>query len=410
MAYRKTNNGGGYDGPTAEERALDKFADLMIEKIKGMQQDWQKPWFTEGSMKWPKNLSGREYNGMNAVMLMMLCEKEGYKLPVFCTFNRVAGLNFTVGADGAHKPMLDANGEKMPIVSINKGEKSFPVMLTSYTVVNKETREKIKYEDYKQLTDEQKKDYAVYPKLNTYNVFNVAQTNLEQARPELYAKLVAQDELSKPAQREGEKYDFPAVDEMIAKGLWLCPIYPKHQDNCYYSISKDEIVLAEKEQFVNGESFYGTAFHEMIHSTGAESRLNRLKSGSSFGSAEYAREELVAELGAALTATRYGMTKNIKEDSAAYLKSWLESLQESPDYIKTTLQDVRRASSMLSHRIDLVQGQIDSYQQSTGHVNEYPDVYDIDNDGNTTEVVHVETREPEQEKKEEEIAARGFHR
>lgn len=47
MAYRKTNNGGGYDGPTAEERALDKFADLMIEKIKGMQQDWQKPWFTE---------------------------------------------------------------------------------------------------------------------------------------------------------------------------------------------------------------------------------------------------------------------------------------------------------------------------------------------------------------------------
>lgn len=58
------------------------------------------------SMKWPKNLSGREYNGMNAVMLMMLCEKEGYKLPVFCTFNRVAGLNFTVGADGAHKPPM----------------------------------------------------------------------------------------------------------------------------------------------------------------------------------------------------------------------------------------------------------------------------------------------------------------
>lgn len=153
----------------------------------------------------------------------------------------------------------------------------------------------------------------------------------------------------------------------------------------------------------------------MIHSTGAESRLNRLKSGSSFGSAEYAREELVAELGAALTATRYGMTKNIKEDSAAYLKSWLESLQESPEYIKTTLQDVRRASTMLSHRIDLVQGQIDSYQQSTGHVNEYPDVYDIDNDGNTTEVVHVETRgpeqAPEQEQEKEEIAARsGFHR
>ncbi len=362
------------------------------------------------SMKWPKNLSGREYNGMNALLLMMHCEKEGYKLPVFATFNRVAGLNFTTSADGTRKPVLDANGEKRPTVSINKGEKSFPVMLTSFTVVNKETRERIKYEDYKQLSDEEKKVYAVYPKLNVFNVFNVGQTNLEQARPELYAKLVEQNELSRPARFEGEKFDFPAMDEVIAKNLWLCPINLKHQDNCFYSISKDEIVLAEKKQFVNGESFYGTAFHEMIHSTGSESRLNRLKQGNSFGSAEYGREELVAELGAALTATRYGMTKNIKEDSAAYLKSWLESLQESPEYIKTILQDVRHASTMLSQRIDLVQGQIDSYQQSTGRVNEYPDVYDIDVDGVTTEVVHEERQEPEQEKQVEMVAARSFHR
>ena len=68
MAYRKTDNGGGYDGPTAEERALNEFVDLVIEKIKGMQQDWQKPWFTEKSICWPKNLSGREYNGMNAFL------------------------------------------------------------------------------------------------------------------------------------------------------------------------------------------------------------------------------------------------------------------------------------------------------------------------------------------------------
>ena len=160
-------------------------------------------------------------------------------------------------------------------------------------------------------------------------------------------------------------------------------------------------MLPEKTQFRNGESFYGTAFHEMVHSTGEQSRLDRLKPGSFFGSAEYGREELVAELGAALVAARYGIVKNIKSDSAAYLKSWLDNLRESPDFIKTTLQDVKRASSMLGHRIDIVQGQIDAYQQSCGSDEVYPDIYDIDGDGNTMEPVHLRpTLDPEYEPEE----------
>ncbi|MEO4971427.1 ArdC family protein, partial [Bacteroides uniformis] len=83
------------DGPSAEERALERFTELMIKKISSIKGDWKKPWFTEGFMTWPKNLSGREYNGMNALMLMLLCEENGYKLPVFCTFQRVSGLNYS---------------------------------------------------------------------------------------------------------------------------------------------------------------------------------------------------------------------------------------------------------------------------------------------------------------------------
>lgn len=407
MAYRKFNGNG--DGQSAEDRALDRFADLMVEKIKSLQSDWQKPWFTEGSLKWPKNLSGREYNGMNAAMLMLLCEKNDYRLPVFCTFNRVTGLNYSVGKDGSRKPLVDDNGENLPTVTVNKGEKSFPIFLTSFTVVNRETKEKTKYEDYKKLSDEEKKEYNVYPKLNVYNVFNVAQTNLEQARPELYAKLEEQNRLKRPASLDGEKFSFPAMDEIIKHGLWLCPIKPTHQDQAYYSITRDEIVLPEKSQFMTGEAFYGTAFHEMTHSTGSEGRLNRLKP-TTFGSNDYAREELVAELGSALVASRYGIVKNVKDESAAYLKSWLDSLKESPEFIKTTLQDVRRATSMISHRIDLVQGQIDSYQAIPGHTTEYPDVYDIDNDGNTTEVVHIEDRPFDMMREDEEVPFQGTHR
>ena len=90
--------------------------------------------------------------------------------------------------------------------------------------------------------------------------------------------------------------------------------------------------------------------------------MNRLQPQSGFRSDEYAREELVAELGSALVCQKYGMTKNLKEDSAAYLKSWLGSLKESPSFIKTTLMDVKKATSILTQRIDEVSLEIKEQQ------------------------------------------------
>ena len=328
------------DGPNSEEKALDLFAEMMIEKIESISKDWRKPWFTEGALQWPRNLSGREYNGMNALMLLLHCEKEGYKIPRFCTFDCVQRMN---------KPGKD--GQELPRVSVLRGEKSFPVMLTTFTCIHKETREKIKYDDYKRLSDDEKQEYNVYPKMQVFRVFNVQQTNLREARPELWEKL--EKENSRPEIDAGERFDFEPVDRMINENLWICPIHPRHQDEAYYSMSKNEIVVPEKGQFKDGEAFYGTLFHEMTHSTGAEGVLDRLKP-TSFGSKEYAREELVAELGSALVSQRYGMTKHIKEDSCAYLKSWLDELKESPPFIKTTLLDVKRATSLITQRVDRI--------------------------------------------------------
>jgi hypothetical protein len=199
-------------------------------------------------------------------------------------------------------------------VTIRKGEKSFPVFITTFTVVNKETREKIKYDDYRLMSEERRKEYNVYPKLQVYNVNG-----------------------------------------------WICPVKPVYVDNAYYSISKNEIVIPEKRQFKDGESFYTNLGHEIDHSTGSENHLGRLKPAS-FGSAEYAREELVAELSAALVAQRFGMTKHLKEDSASYLKNWLDSLKESPEFIKTTLTDVKKASHMINQHIDAMQLKIDQEQ------------------------------------------------
>ena len=334
--YRKKNA----DGPNSEDKALDLFAEMMIEKIESIRKDWKKPWFTEGALQWPRNLSGREYNGMNAFMLLLHCEKEGYEIPRFCTFDCVQRLN---------KPGKD--GEELPRVSVLRGEKSFPVMLTTFTCIHKETQEKIKYDDYKKLSDNEKQQYNVYAKMKVFRVFNVAQTNLREARPELWEKL--EQENARPKIEGGEHFSFTPVDTMIKDNLWICPINPMCQDSAYYSISKNEIVVPEKKQFKSGEAFYGTLFHEMTHSTGAKDVLDRIKP-TAFGSEEYAREELVAELGSALVAQRYGMTKHIKEDSCAYLKGWLSELKESPQYIKTTLLDVKRAASLITQKVDKV--------------------------------------------------------
>ena len=359
--YNKTSAG----GPSSEDKALDVFADMMIEKVQSISNDWKKPWFTEGAMQWPKNLSGREYNGMNALMLLMQCEKKGYQIPRFCTFDCVQRLN--------DKKALAENGEPLPRVSVQKGEKSFPVFITTFTCVDKDTKERIPYDDYKRMSDEERKQYNVYPKMKVYNVFNVAQTNLQEARPELWAKLEAEN--TRPHRElQGNDFSFAPIDAMIADNRWICPIKPTHGDNAYFSISKNEIVVPEKAQFVDGESFYGTLLHEMTHSTGREGVLDRIKP-TSFGSAEYAREELVAELGSALVAQRYGMEKHIKEDSAAYLKSWLDSLKESPQFIKTTLLDVKKATAMITQQVDKIaqeqqEQQAESMEQSSVVKNE----------------------------------------
>mgnify|MGYP003190759477 FL=1 len=338
------------NAPSAEDKALDRFTDLMIDKIKSIKEDWQKPWFTEGALVWPRNLHGRLYNGGNALMLMLHAEKEGYKLPVWCTFNSIQTVLNPV----------QKGGEEREPVHVMKGEKSFPVFLTTFTVIDKDTKEKIPWEEYKKLSNEEKKQYNVYPKNQVFNVFNVAQTNLQQVRPELYAKLEEQCVVRLPKQT-GESFSFPVVDAMIANNAWLCPIKPEKQDHAYYSVSKDHIVVPTKEQFVDGESFYGTLLHEMTHSTGAASRLGRLKA-CTFGDENYACEELVAELGSALICQQNGIQKHVKGDSAAYLKSWLDSLEESPDFIRTVMADVKKATAVINYRMQDVSHQLENGQ------------------------------------------------
>ena len=350
------------DGPSAADRALERFTELMIEKIQSFQGNWKKPWFMPGAAIPPQNLSGRHYNGGNSLMLMLQAEKMGYDIPVWGTFDRITNLNYIKDKNGNVFQARDKHGIKLPMVAVNKGEKSFPVFLTTFTVVNPQTKERIPYDDYRNLSKEEQAKYKVYPKLQVFNVFNVAgQTNVAETRPELYEKL--KQMAAGQIEHQGDLKSDPAIDKMIDDNLFFCPINQVKGDKAYYSPARDEIVIPTREQFVDGEAFATNTLHECAHATGAESRLNRTM-GHAFGSEEYAKEELTAELSAALIASQHGLTKHVKNDSAAYLKSWLGSLQQGPDFLKTVLSEVKRCTGMINERLNAIQVELDKGEEA----------------------------------------------
>ena len=296
-------------------------------------------------------------------MLMLQAEKMGYDIPVWGTFDRITNLNYVKDKNGNVFQARDKHGNKLPMVTVNKGEKSFPVFLTTFTVVNPETKERIPYDDYRNLSKEDQAKYKVYPKLQVFNVFNVAaQTNLELTRPEMYEKLKAQ--AAGQMQQQGDLKSHPAIDLMIDENLFFCPINQVKGDKAYYSPANDHIVVPKREQFVDGEAFATNTLHECAHATGADSRLARHLGGNPFGSPEYAREELIAELSAAVISSQYGMSKHIKSDSAQYLKSWLGSLQQGPEYLKSVLGDVRRSSGLITQRLEAIQQEMDKGEKA----------------------------------------------
>jgi len=350
-----------------EAKAFEHYAELFIEKLKnGEKTQWKQPWFAEGALAWPKALYGKSYHGMNALMLILLCEQKGYKIPVFGTSARIANMNFQkdskgrtiVDKKGRGLPVVDADGKKLPYLHILKDEHSIPVFITKVTVVDPETKKRIRWADYVNLDSEEQEKYMVFTKRYVHNVFNVDQTNLKEARPELYAKLVKEN-IPQPVEvKEGEEFHFAPIDKMIEQQLWICPIKVqelKAGQSPHFSLSHNEIVVGLKSQYVKGghpESWVNDCFHEMIHSTGHESCLDRFKGERDRNS--YAREELVAEVGAALSCHRYGIQKTIREDSVPYVKSWLSELKENPDFIRTVLKDVKMATSILDSKIEYV--------------------------------------------------------
>lgn len=305
------------------DKALQRFAELMIEKIQQVEDNWQKPWLNIKGGGIPQNIDGRAYNGVNSFMLFLLSEKAQYSLPVYMTFMQAKD-----------------NG-----LNILKGEKSFPVIYWNFSIKDKNGK-RIPFDVYKNLDKNEQKEYKVIPFLKTYNVFNVQQTNIQEAKPDKWEAL--KEQFKAPAIKDEQgMLTVPLIDAMMREQKWICPIHSKESNSAYHARGEDNhIVIPLKGQFKDGENFYSTLLHEMAHSTGEPDYLNREK-GVIFGDKQYAKEELVAELTSATVGQSIGISTYIREENAMYLKSWLGALKEDPKFIYNILADVGKASNMI---------------------------------------------------------------
>lgn len=310
----------------SNDKALQLFADLMIEKIEEVSDNPSKRWFSVAGHGFPQNVEGRLYQGMNSLILYLLCEKRDYVTPVFMTF-------------------LQAKTQE---VNVLKGQKAFPVLYWDFSIKN-ENGSKIKIDEYNSLSDELKKEYKVIPYTKEYWVFNVDQTNYAEKYPEKWEELKQKFAVAELKDENG-MLSCPVLDRMLQEDAWLCPIDSSIRDRSFYRPSEDKIFIPHKGQFYSGEMFYSTLIHEMAHSTGADTRCAR-EIKNKFGDAKYAKEELVAECVAAVTCHSLGIVNGIQDENAQYLKNWLAAIREEPKFLYSVLAEVGKASTMIHNEV-----------------------------------------------------------
>lgn len=190
-----------------------------------------------------------------------------------------------------------------------------------------------KLQPYEETNADGETEIKQIPLLRYYNVFHISQ--VEGVKPLEDVKLndiepIAEAERIKEAYKEREHIQ---IKEVIS-------------NDAFYSPSGDYIQVPCKEQYTVANEFYNTLFHEMIHSTGHKSRLNRLTTGADarFGSQVYSKEELCAELGSAMILNQIGIeTSETFTNSAAYIQNWLQVLKNDNKFIVSASGKAQKA-------------------------------------------------------------------
>lgn len=261
------------------------ITDRIISQLKQGCVPWQRPWTKADT---PKNLvSRKEYRGINVFLLAAT----GYESPWWLSFNQARGL-------GGH---------------VRQGEHGVPVIFWKWIEVQQGENDLGEAEGMGEAAP----GARMRPFLRYYTVFNLAQVVL----PESVLEGIP----------EGPHSDFQPIEacKRIIQGMPQPPAIQHREARAYYSPPADLVNLPRPETFVSPEEYHSTLFHELTHATGHSKRLNRptLTDLCPFGSTNYSKEELVAEMGATFLCAEAGIENRTIDNSASYINGWLKRLQ-----------------------------------------------------------------------------------
>ena len=274
----------------------------MIEQLREGVRPWQIPWNRgDGAVVMrPLRHSGEPYSGANVLTLWMAAHQRGYSSPYWLTYKQAQVLGGQV-----------RRGERsVGIVRVRRIEK---------TEVDPETGQ------------ERERRVAIarrYPVFNAEQIDGLPSSRLRS--PQIHDLQL--DERIETVER------FVAATEADIRHGGI---------RAYYAIAEDRIHMPDRERFEDTERYCATLCHELVHWTGASTRLDRKFGEIRDGATAYAREELVAEIGSAFLAADLGITPTVREDHAAYVQGWLEVLENNTRAIFQAASQAQRAVTWL---------------------------------------------------------------
>lgn len=273
-----------------------KAYNIITERILALLESgtvpWHKPWASPEAM--PRNLvSKKPYRGIN----VMLLHCAGYASPYWLSYQQAR-------EKGGH---------------VRRGERGCPVVFWKWL----------------ETEDRATGELRSVPLLRYYTVFNVAQC----------------DGVSAPATNAPQRPHTPieAAETIVARMPARPPIDHGHE-GASYSPRLDRVAMPQPELFHSAEGYYATLFHELTHATGHASRLHRKEIADTvirFGSTDYSKEELVAEMGAAFLAGQAGISEPLIENSAAYIDGWLSRLRKDPKLVVHAAAQAQKAADFI---------------------------------------------------------------
>lgn len=299
------------------EEKRKELVDTLLKYIETNPERWERGWCSVSNEPAFNPISQKRYKGLNAFYLYALGEMHGYKDPRWLTFKQAKDLG----------------------ANVKQGEHSANIFY--WNLYDKSTKQSFSEETVKDLNEEERNKYFednVRPVLKYYQVFNAEQCD---NMPE-YKRTAEQQSMA-----EEERAQQNSVIERVISNSSAPIFYGGNQ--AYYNPGTDSIRLPEIENFKSMQDYYATALHEIAHSTGHESRLNRdIK--NTFGTEKYAKEELRAELASIFMQIDMGLRIEGKhfENHGAYLASWLRAVKQDVKEFYSASADAEKISEYVA--------------------------------------------------------------